>query len=169
MSKAGNRLVLAILTVALAAGLLTSVFVRPEPKLTASEECYGPCQSVTKLSLSNVILIYGREEFEHFYVRARAEGRGRDVLSGQVEVRSGTRVLCTIHLSFGMGSCSLSARELAPGLHEIVAHYSGGKGFKASTSIERIVFVVRHPIFGLGRIRAADVNRSHVKRSHTAR
>lgn len=148
MFKAGNRLVLVVLTAALGSGLATSVLVRPEPKLTAAQECYGTCRSATELFLSSIFVIYGREEDEHFEVMVNADARRSGIPGGQVLVESGTRVLCTIHLHSGRGRCSLSARELRPGLHDIVAHYIGKNGFESSRSREITLIVLRHPFFG---------------------
>jgi len=146
MLKAGNRLILALLGAALAAGLLTSVFVRPQSALTASEVCYGSCPaSVTELFLSTDFVFYGHEHSLHFDVRVRGE-HDRGVPSGQVVVESGKKILCTIHLSDGQGMCSPSSRALKPGLHAIVAHYSG-PNFRSSTSFERTLIVLRHEVF----------------------
>lgn len=150
MRMAGNRLVLGSLAAALAGGLLTSAFVRPEAALTASHDCYGSCRTMTELSLSSIFVIYGREELEHFEVRMRADNPGNGVPTGEVMVESRKKVLCTIHLHFGRGRCSLAGHALAPGLHEIRAHYSGGNGFRSSTSMERTLIVLRHGFFGFG-------------------
>lgn len=147
MSKTGNRLVLGLLSSALAAGLLTSVFVRPEPKLTAAEDCYGPCTTATDLNISSPILFYGHEESARFIVRVFARSRGNGQPGGEVLVESGAKVLCRMHLHFGEGRCSPSARALRPGIHAIVAHYEGSKGFASSTSTERTVIVLRRPLF----------------------
>ncbi len=83
MGKAGNRLVLVVLAAALAAGLGTSVLVRPQPKLTAAQECYGTCRSATELFLSSVFVIYGREEDEHFEVMVNADARHSGIPAGR--------------------------------------------------------------------------------------
>ena len=146
MRKAGNRLILALLGAALAAGLLTSVFVRPQAALTAAEVCYGTCPaSVTELFLSTDFVFYGHEHSLRFEVRVRGE-RDNGVPSGQVVVEAGTKVLCTIHLSDGMGECSPSSHALQPGFYAIRAHYSG-PNFRSSTSFERTLIVLRHDVF----------------------
>lgn len=147
MRKAGNRLILALLGAALAAGLLTSVFVRPQSALTASEVCYGTCPaSATELFLSTDFVFYGHEHSLRFDVMVRGE-RSNHRPTGSILVESGTKVLCTIHLSFGQGMCSPSSFALLPGLHAIVAHYSGDNNFKPSKSFERTLIVLRHPFF----------------------
>ena len=45
MRMRANRLVYVFIGVALAVGLLVSASVRPQPRLTASEVCYGACSS----------------------------------------------------------------------------------------------------------------------------
>ena len=84
MGRAGNRLVLVVLAAALAAGLGTSLLVRPESALTASDECYGTCRTVTDLFLSSVFVIYGREEDEHFEVMVDADHRRSGIPLGEV-------------------------------------------------------------------------------------
>jgi hypothetical protein len=137
MGKAGirgSRLVLVVLATALAAGLLTSVIARPEPALTASEECYGFCRpSVTELLVSPPVAFFGFEHVVSFMVIVRTRGEF-DQPTGQVVVKTGARVLCTIELHDGEGSCSPTNRELAPGGYSIVAHYSGNSDIRPSTS-----------------------------------
>jgi hypothetical protein len=147
MGRAGNRLVLVVLAAALAAGLGTSVLVRPESALTASDECYGSCRTVTDLFLSSIFVIYGREQDEHFEVMVTADHRHSGLPPGEVEVESGGKVLCTIHLHNGRGRCSLRPRELKPGLHDIVARYIARNGFESSRSREVTLIVLRHPFF----------------------
>lgn len=147
MLKAGNRLILGLLGAALTAGLLTSVFVRPQSALTASEVCYGTCPaSVTDLFLSSDFVFYGHEHMLHFDVMVRGE-RTNHRPTGTVEIMSGAKVLCTIHLSLAQGSCSPSNRALPPGLHAITASYSGDSNFKPSKSHERTLIVLRHFLF----------------------
>jgi hypothetical protein len=146
MLKAGNRLILALLGAALAAGLLTSVYVRPQSALTASEVCYGTCPaSVTELFLSTDFVFYGHEHTLRFEARVRGE-RDDATPTGQVVVEAGKKVLCTIHLSDGMGECSPSSHALKPGFYAILAHYSG-PNFAPSTSFERTLIVLRHDVF----------------------
>jgi hypothetical protein len=56
------------------------------------------------------------------------------VPEGYVVVESGRKILCGIYLYQGEGSCSPTARALAPGPDEIVADYSGDRSFEPSTS-----------------------------------
>jgi hypothetical protein len=139
-----NRLVYVLLGAALAAGLLVSVFARPEPRLTASEDCYGLCPSVTALSLSSSTVIYGKEQVEKFSVKVSAVAPGIGVPTGYVVVESGTKILCVIHLHRGKGSCSPAAWALTRGSYKLVAHYSGDTNFKPSTSNTETLTVLRH-------------------------
>ncbi len=139
-----NRLVYVLIGAALAVGLLLSAFVRPESRLTASEACYGLCSSVTALSLSSSTVTYGDEQVEKFGVKVTAGAPGTGVPTGYVAVESGTKILCSIHLYRGTGSCSPAAKVLARGSYKIVAHYSGNKNFKPSTSSRKSLLVLRH-------------------------
>jgi hypothetical protein len=149
-----NRLVYVIMGAALVAGLLVSVLVRPEPALTAAEECYGLCPSVTALSLSSSTVTYGNEQVEKFSVKVSAGTPGTGAPTGYVVVESRTKILCSIYLDRDyryrdyryreMNSCSPAANALARGPYEIVAHYSGDKNFKPSTS-SRETLTVRPP------------------------
>jgi hypothetical protein len=139
-----SRLVYVLIGTALAVGILVSAFVRPESRLTASDDCYGPCPSVTALSLSSSTVTYGDEQVEKFRVEVRAGASGTGVPRGYVVVESGREILCSIDLYREMGRCSPAARALARGLDEIVAHYRGDKNFKPSTSSTDTLLVLRH-------------------------
>jgi hypothetical protein len=139
-----NRLVYVLIGAALAVGLLVSAFVRPEARLTASEDCYGLCPSVTTLSLSSSTVTYGNEQVEKFSVKVSAGAPGTGVPTGYVVVESGAKILCGIHLYQGTGSCSPAAKALARGSYMIVAYYSGDENFKPSTSSKETLTVLRH-------------------------
>jgi len=139
-----HRLVYVLIGAALAVGLLVSAFVRPESRLSASEDCYGLCPSVTALSLSRSTLTYGNERVEKFHVGVNVGAPGSGVPTGYVVVESGAKILCIIRLHGGNGSCSLEAKALTRGPYMIVAHYCGGLKFKPSTSGRRTFLVLRH-------------------------
>ena len=140
-----NRLVYVLIGAALAVGLLVSAFVRPEAKLTASEDCYGLCPSVTALSVPSPTVTYGNEQVEKFSVKVTAGAPGTGVPTGYVGVESGTKILCIIHLHRGTGSCSLAAaKALARGSYKVVALYGGDMNFKPSTSSRKTLTVLRH-------------------------
>jgi hypothetical protein len=138
-----NRLVYVLLGAALAAGLFVSAVARPEPRLAASDDCYGLCPSVTALWLSSSTVTYGNEQVEKFKVTVSG-APGTGVPTGYVVVESGTKILCVIHLHRGKGSCSPAAWALARGSYKIVAHYSGDTNFKSSTSNTETLTVLRH-------------------------
>lgn len=155
-----NRLLYVLIGAALGVGLLVSVLVRAEPRLTASEDCYGLCPSMTALSLSNSTFLYGyeqtffygyeqtvtygNEQVEKFRVKVSGSAPGTGTPTGYVVVESGTKILCSIHLYRGKGSCSSAAKALAPGLYKIVAHYAGDSNFMSSTSSPKTLLVLRY-------------------------
>jgi len=139
-----NRLVYVLLGAALLVGLLVSGFVRPEPTLAASQDCYGVCPSMTALSLSSSTVAYGNQQVEKFRGRVRAGTPGTGGPAGYVVVESGTKILCATNLHRGMGSCSPVTKALKLGRHQIVAHYSGNKNFKPSRSNPETLTVVRY-------------------------
>ena len=139
-----NRLIYVLVGSALLAGLLVSGFVRPQPTLAASQDCYGVCPSVTALSLSSSTVAYGNQQVEKFRVRVGAGTPGTGRPAGYVVVQSGKKILCTTYLHRGMGSCSPVTQALKLGRHQIVAHYSGNKNFKPSTSNPETLTVLRH-------------------------
>jgi len=129
-----NKLVYLPVGGALGAGLLVSAFVLPQPKLAASQDCYGACRSATAMSLSRSTVTDGRESLEEFRVRVSVEAPGTGRATGSVDVAAGRRILCRFDLSDGAGHCSLRERELAPGSYEIEAHYNGDDDLRPSTS-----------------------------------
>jgi hypothetical protein len=139
-----NRLIYVLVGAALLVGLLVTAFQRPESTLAASENCYGPCASVTVLSLSSSTVNYGDEQAERFRVKVGAGTPGTGGPTGYAVVQSGKKILCSIYLHRGMGSCSPVTKALKLGRHQIVAHYSGNKNFKPSTSNPETLTVLRH-------------------------
>jgi Bacterial Ig-like domain (group 3) len=139
-----NRLVYVLLGAALAASLLVSVLVRPEPRLAASEDCYGLCPSVTVLSLSSSTVTYGKERVEKFSVKVSAGAPGTGVPTGWVVVESRSEFLCVVRLYRGKGSCSPADWALWPGSYKIAAYYSGDANFKPSSSGKQTLTVRRH-------------------------
>jgi hypothetical protein len=86
---------------------------------------------------------YGNEQVEKFIVTViGAPGTG--VPTGSVVVESGTKILCSIHLYRGTGSCSSAPKALAPGSYKVVAYYGGDQNFKPSTSNWKTLIVLRH-------------------------
>jgi hypothetical protein len=86
----------------------------------------------TALSLSPAKVTYGDEQVARVTVRVTASGG--ETPTGRVLVRNGTTTICTITLSHGSGSCTLSARQLKAGSRPLSAVYGGDKADYGSTS-----------------------------------
>jgi hypothetical protein len=141
---------------ALAVGLLVSFLVRPEPKLAAAQTCYSSCQSVTTLSLSNTKGTYGHLQVLRFTVRVSAASAGGGTPTGSATVVAGTKILCSVHLSSGMGSCSPAATALGPhGRFALVAHYAGDMTFSPSSSSLQTLTVVSNSTTSLSLSRSS--------------
>jgi hypothetical protein len=98
--------------------------------------------SVTALSLAPAKVTYGDEQVVRFSVTVSAGAPTAAVPAGFVVVRSRGRVLCSIHLSGGTGMCSPGARALPPGVHAIVASYTGDTAFEPSRSSRKNLLVL---------------------------
>jgi Bacterial Ig-like domain (group 3) len=145
-----HRLVYVLMGAALAVGLLVSFLMRPEPKLAAAQTCYSSCQSVTTLSLSNSRATYGHEHTLVFSVTVSAASAGSGMPTGSVVVVSGTRILCSVHLSSGMGHCSPAATALGPhGTFVLVAQYAGDTTFSPSSSTLKTLTIVSNSVTSL--------------------
>jgi len=129
-----NKLVYLPLGGALGAGLLVTAFVAPQPKLAASENCYGVCRTATTLSLSRSTVTYGTEALESFRVTVTGNDEGSGKPTGLVEVDAGSRPLCHFNLSNGAGHCSVGNKALAPASYNVRAFYAGNANFSASWS-----------------------------------
>lgn len=97
--------------------------------------------STATLKLSAASVRRGHEELERFDATVRPQFSG--VATGHVLVVSGSRVLCTVTLSRGDGSCSPSADALPAGTYDIVARYAGSVDFAASSSRGRKLTVTK--------------------------
>jgi hypothetical protein len=60
-----------------------------------------------------------------------------------VTVKAGGKVVCTMTLASGTGSCALSASQLASGSHPLVASYAGSASFTGSSSAQRMLTVTK--------------------------
>jgi len=143
MRLRANKLVYLPVGGALAAGLLVSAFVLPQPQLAASQSCYGVCGTATSLSLSRSVVTLGQEQLQVFSVRVSPPAHMSGVPKGTVEVASGAQALCYVHLAKGVGHCSLSRRALGLGSYQVVARYGGSAGFAPSTSRMKHFTVVK--------------------------
>src|ERR1019366_1877420 len=88
--------------------------------------------SKTALRLSKTVVTYGDEQVEDLSVTVAPEYPG--TATGTVTIRTGTKVVCSISLSGGKGSCHLTPKELAAGSHALVATYSGSADVSGSLS-----------------------------------
>jgi predicted outer membrane repeat protein len=96
----------------------------------------------TALKLSEPKVTYGRERHEHLAVTVSPQFPG-SMPTGTVTVKAATRTLCVIRLTLGKGRCTLSARKLNVGTYRLVANYRGSKNFKHSSSVKKILSVVK--------------------------
>lgn len=94
----------------------------------------SPITTSTALSLSAGTVEYDEEQAEQVTVTVTSEYVGKP--TGRVTVKSGTRPVCK-------GSCSLSARSLAVGVHALVVVYPGCADFTGSASARMTLTVVR--------------------------
>jgi Bacterial Ig-like domain (group 3) len=95
--------------------------------------------SKTSLSISPATLTYGHEQAERLSVRVAPQFAGTP--SGRVTVSAGGTVVCVITLASGAGSCTLTAKKLAPGRYRLSASYPGSASFAASASAARTLVV----------------------------
>jgi hypothetical protein len=90
---------------------------------------------------SAATVVYGKEQAERLSVAVRPDHGGTP--TGRVIVKSGAATVCVITLVAGKGSCSLSARSLGIGAHELVVSYAGCANFTGSASARMTLTVVR--------------------------
>jgi len=88
--------------------------------------------STTHLMLSAARVTYGHEQGERLSVRVVPQYSGTP--AGQVTVSAGRSVVCVVALASGAGSCTLTAKKLAPGSYRLVAGYAGSTSFASSAS-----------------------------------
>ena len=165
MHISGKWLVYGLIGATLTAGAVTSAVVRPGSQLAASADCYGLCRSMATLSLSPSAVFYGHEQAVKFRVKVGAGSPGTGVPTGRVVVKTQSKVLCTIRLRRGAGTCSPAARALRPGRYMVVASYGGNKNFKPSTSKPENLRVLRNRRFG-GTVTEVRSSRSAVFYGH---
>ena len=87
--------------------------------------------TATTLAYMPVSVRFGSETAEHLSVTVTAQA---GTAPGKVTVASGTKVVCTIALTAGKGSCTLTAKQLPVGTYHLVATYPGAFGFAKSVS-----------------------------------
>jgi hypothetical protein len=100
----------------------TGAFVVPEIPLRASAITIG--RSPTTVTL-------GHEQAEKIAVHVTGPGTP----SAKVTVKAGSTTVCTITLgASGVGTCVLTASQLAAGSYQLVARYPGSFGLASSSS-----------------------------------
>ena len=100
--------------------------------------------STTAFKLSATALTYGDEQVENLTVTVSSQYPG-SMPTGIVTVRGQSLTLCTITLSAGSGSCSLSATQLAMGSHQVFATYHGDEALVRSVAGESLTVVRPSP------------------------
>jgi hypothetical protein len=109
---------------------------------TSAEKTLIVVKATTKITfkLSAKRITYGFEQAERLSVKVAPEYSGR-MPTGTVTVKTPTRTLCRIRLSFGKGSCRLSAKRLKVGSYRLVATYKGSTNFKVSRSAKKALTI----------------------------
>ena len=98
--------------------------------------------TTTNFGLTAARLTYGHEQVDHLSVTVLSRYTGSRP-TGTVTVNESTMTLCTIKLSSGRGSCTLSGNKLAVGSYSLVAAYSGSSVFLGSVSAKESLTVVK--------------------------
>ena len=98
--------------------------------------------SKTALKLSATKVTYGDEQVEQFSVTVTGQYKGL-VPTGTVTIAESSTRICSISLTLGKGSCSLSAEQLAVGRYSLVATYSATTDFVGSASTKETLTVVK--------------------------
>lgn len=99
----------------------------------------GAARSTPALSLSRSPVRYGSENAERLTVSVSHVGTVYP--AGQAQVRTGRTTLCTVTLSKGAGSCTLTARRLRAGRYGLVAVYPGDVSYHSSQSAGKALTV----------------------------
>ena len=92
----------------------------------------APDTTRTTVKLSSATTRYGHEQVERLSVTVTAGGVA--TATGTVTVKAGSKTVCTIALSNGLGSCKLTASQLKVGTYSVVANYRGNTDFELSSS-----------------------------------
>ncbi len=98
-------------------------------------------KTTTTLSLSKSPVTYGHENQERLTVSVSHAGSVYP--TGRVTVKAGSTTLCTISLSKGTGSCTLSASKLKAGTYQLSASFPGNSDYLKSTSSSKTLKVAK--------------------------
>jgi hypothetical protein len=88
----------------------------------------------TSLTVSRRSTTYGNESDETIVTKVGEPSAGALLVTGSVEVLSGTQVVCAATLNQGVGTCKLASAQLAVGRHSFTAEYGGTTSLVASSS-----------------------------------
>jgi hypothetical protein len=101
----------------------------------------SPSPTSTALRVSARKIAYGHEHRERLTVTVHPEFAG--VPAGTVDIKTKKRVICTVSLSAGTASCTLTPRQLKPGTYHLTASYDGVPACDGSQSRTASVTVFR--------------------------
>jgi len=88
----------------------------------------------TSLTVSRRSTTYGNESDETIVTKVGEPSAGDLLVTGSVEVLSGTQLVCIATLNQGVGTCKLASAQLAIGRHSFTAEYGGTTSLVASSS-----------------------------------
>ena len=97
--------------------------------------------TATALALSATKVTYGHERAEKLSVTVTAVNG--EPVTGTVKVKAGSKVVCSVTLSAGHGSCKPAASALKPGTYSLVAQYGPAQEFEGSPSPAKALTVVK--------------------------
>ena len=142
-------------------------FVLSTSSKTKTTLIVAKASTKTTLKLSAAKVTYGNERAEHFSVIVSSVYSG-PVPNGTVTIKKSTTTLCTITLSAGKGSCSLSAEELPARNFSVYANYAGNTSFVLSTSwrTKTVLSVTKASTKTTLKLSAAKVTFGHEQGEH---
>ena len=95
--------------------------------------------TVSKLHLSHSKVSFGHEQLVRISVVTLSLRTGTP--SGNVTIKEGSKLICTIKLINDIGSCRLSSRQLGVGIHTLVASYPGNPMYLSSVTSAKLTVV----------------------------
>ncbi|MGI9005783.1 MAG: Ig-like domain-containing protein [Streptosporangiaceae bacterium] len=105
------------------------------PNQAAQPTCYSTCPPKIDLKETFHVVSPGSEEIEDFSVRVGPDVLGGSTPTGTVTIKAGSKVLCTIILVRGRGSCRPPADALpTDGNYVVRAYYNGDSTYSPATS-----------------------------------
>jgi hypothetical protein len=117
----------------------------------------------TGVALSAASVAYGDEQAERVSVSVTSPN---GTLHGTVTVLDGPAAVCTITLSSGKGTCTLSGTQFPPGTVQLTATYGGSANFASSASPAKALTVVAGPTTTTLALSAASVTYGNEQAEH---